>query len=58
MNTSSSLPDPSVVAIVEAGRAGGRFTSRRLWIAVTALTVLATCGYVVMRARGGAGPAL
>ena len=57
MSTSSPLPDPSVVAIVQAGRAGGRFASQRLWIVATALMVLATCGYLFMRSRAAAqGP--
>jgi len=57
MNTSSSLRDPSVVAIVEAAHARGRFTSRRLWISVVALTAIAGSGYLFARSRAAAqGP--
>ena len=52
MSTSLPLPDPNVVAILEAGRRRGRFTSRKLLIAA-AILFLATCAFLVMRSRAG-----
>ena len=54
MNTSSPQPNPSVVAILQAGRTGSGLTSRSFWIATAALTILAISGYLVARSRAGA----
>ena len=57
MSTSSLLPDPSVVAIVQAARAQGRFTSRPLWFGAAVLITIAASGYLFVRSRAGAeGP--
>jgi HlyD family secretion protein len=57
MSTSSSQPDPAIVAILDSGRAGHRFRRRVAGLAVAVLLALGGAGYFLLGSHAGnSGP--